>query len=155
MLIWLHLIAATVWIGGILFLSLVLVPVLRAQSQQTFAQTFFRMAAQRFKLYARMSMIVLIFTGLFLLHQRSLFSLPIADWPSILLIKLSLVALLIALSLFHEIVIGPRVKLIRKTPEAHRMPHQQRLLWISPWINRTTVLLSLGILYVAVLLAQA
>ena len=153
-LIWLHLVAATVWIGGILFLALVFVPVLRNQSNQTFAQTFFRAVAQRFRIVARVAIILLIVTGILLLDQRALFSLPFDRWPSILLVKLLLVSVLIAISLFHELIIGPKVKFIKEIPESVRTQSQHILLRMSPWINRTIALLSVSILYTAAILAR-
>lgn len=151
---WGHVVAATLWIGGMLFLSLVFVPVLKAESHQVVVQSFFRSVAQRFRIFARWAMVLLILTGLVLLDQRMILSLPLNTWSAALFAKLGLVFLLIGVSPIHEMLLGPRVGSIKEIPEHVRTTNQQRLLRISPWISRLTALLGLSVLYVATILAR-
>ena len=48
-LMWLHLLAAVAWIGGMLFLSVVLVPVLRRERFASQKALLFRTTARRFR----------------------------------------------------------------------------------------------------------
>ena len=49
LLVWFHLLAAIAWIGGMLFLSVVLVPVLRCEPFASQKAVLFRAIAGRFR----------------------------------------------------------------------------------------------------------
>jgi len=81
LLVWLHLLAAIAWIGGMLFLSVVLVPVLRCEPFASQKAVLFRAIARRFRSVVWSAITILLFTGPLLLHQRGI---PITDpsaWP--------------------------------------------------------------------------
>src|SRR5687767_7778159 len=90
-LIWLHLVAAVSWIGGMIFLSVVLVPVLKREPFASQKSALFLTAARRFRVVVWTAIAVLLFTGPLLAHQRGI---PIAspsEWPMIMATKLGLV----------------------------------------------------------------
>jgi uncharacterized membrane protein len=155
LLVWLHLLAAVSWIGGTIFLSVVLVPVLRREPFASQKALLFRTIARRFLAVVWGAIAVLLFTGPLLLHQRGI---PIAHpsgWPMILAVKLGLVAILFLLTLTHDLIIGPRVGKILQRPTESRTRFDHALLLWSPWIARLSLVLTLAVLFAAVMLVRS
>lgn len=154
-LVWLHLIAAVGWIGGTIFLSLVLAPSYRALASKPDAGALFRTSAKRFRLVVWGAVVVLLLTGpmLVLSHGWPLFE-P-TRWPSPLRIKLSLVAALLLMTLAHDLVLGPRVRAILALPPDKRAASDQTILAAASWLPRAALVLSLAVLFVAVMLARS
>ena len=154
-LTWLHLLAAVSWIGGMMFLSVVLVPVLRREPFASQRALLFRTIARRFRVVVWGAIAVLLFTGPPLLHQRGI---PIADpsgWPMVLAVKLGLVAILLLSTLTHDLIIGPRVGRIMQLPTESRTRFDHPLVVWSPWIARFSLFLALAVLFAAVLLVRS
>jgi uncharacterized membrane protein len=154
LLIWLHLLAAVSWIGGMIFLSLVLVPVLKREPFASQKALLFRTIGRRFRAVVWGAIAVLLFTGPLLLHQRGI---PLADplgWPMVLAAKLGLVAILLILTLTHDLIIGPRVVKILQLPTESRTRLDHALVVWSPWIARCSLFLALAVLFAAVMLAR-
>ncbi|OGW50778.1 MAG: hypothetical protein A2V62_11400 [Nitrospirae bacterium RBG_19FT_COMBO_58_9] len=154
-LTWLHLLAAVSWIGGMMFLSVVLVPVLRREPFASQRALLFRTIALRFRVVVWGAIAVLLFTGPLLLHQRGI---PITDpsgWPLILATKLGLVTILLLLTLTHDLILGPRAGRILQLPMESRTRFDQALVRWSPWVARFSLVLVLAILFVAVLLVRS
>ncbi|MEK7764034.1 MAG: DUF4149 domain-containing protein [Nitrospirota bacterium] len=153
-LIWLHLLAAVSWIGGTIFLSLVLAPSYRALASKPDAGALFRTSAKRFRLVVWGAVAVLLLTGPLLVvgHGWPLFE-P-ARWPSLLGIKLLLVALLLLMTLAHDLVLGPRVRAILALASDKRTDSDRRILAAASWLPRVTLVLALALLLAAVMLAR-
>ena len=154
-LVWIHLIAAVGWIGGTIFLSLVLAPSYRAMASKPDAGALFRTSAKRFRLVVWGAVAILLLTGplLVLSHGWPLFE-P-SRWPSVLGIKLSLVAALLLMTLAHDLVLGPRVRAILAVPPDRRTASDQTILIAATWLPRAALVLSLAVLFVAVMLARS
>ncbi|MEQ1628534.1 MAG: DUF4149 domain-containing protein [Nitrospira sp.] len=154
-LVWIHLIAAVGWIGGTIFLSLVLAPSYRALASKPDAGALFRTSAKRFRLVVWGAVVVLLLTGpmLVLSHGWPLFE-P-TRWPSPLGIKLSLVAALLLMTLAHDLVLGPRIRAILALPPDKRAASDQTILAAASWLPRAALVLSLAVLFVAVMLARS
>ncbi|HZS94854.1 MAG TPA: DUF4149 domain-containing protein [Chloroflexota bacterium] len=150
LVVWLHLLAAVSWIGGMVFLSLVLVPALKRDAASSQRAALFRAIALRFRAVVWSSVGVLLVTGPILLAQRSLSLLEPSRWPSALATKLSLVLLLVALTGSHDFVVGPRVSRLQLVPESDRTAIDRLLIAWSPWLARFSLLLALMILLLAV-----
>lgn len=73
---WLHLRAATVWIGGLAFVSLVLVPTLRSPGLRPQALLLLRTTGRKFQRIAYASFVTLAVTG-----AATCISRPAARWP--------------------------------------------------------------------------
>lgn len=157
--IWLHLIAAAIWIGGTVFLATVLVPMIRRPEYRSMAPTILQWAGERFHRVGWASLLVLIVTGLFNLAYRQF---PWADvgnplgWTSpfgqILILKLVLVAMILALSVVHDAVIGPRATAAwRQDPTSERA---QRIRQQASWIGRINLLLSLIVVALGAMLVR-
>lgn len=101
--IWIHILAAMVWIGGMAFVSLVLVPSLRRMDDQTLRAEFLKLLARRFRVVAWASILVLIATGmtnLALLGQRPSLE---TSFGRVLTVKLIAVGVMLALTGLHDV----------------------------------------------------
>jgi uncharacterized membrane protein len=99
----LHVLAALVWIGGMLFVALVLVPVVRAQADPALRARLFHQVGVRFRAVGWAALLVLLATGLANFWMRPyLLSLTRFQW------KLGLVLVALVLSALHDFVLGPR-----------------------------------------------
>lgn len=155
LLVWFHLLAAVSWIGGTIFLSVVLVPVLKREPFASQRALLFRTIARRFRAGVWGAIAVLLFTGPLLLHQRGI---PIADpsgWPMGLAVKLGLVAILLLATLTHDLILGPRVGRIVQLPTESRTRFDHALVAWSPWIARFSLFLALAVLFAAVVLVRS
>lgn len=101
-LVALHLLGAVVWIGGMLFLGLVLAPVLRHRPPAERA-ALASAVGRRFLRIAWPTLGVLLLTGSILWALRG-FHLTL-----VLIAKLALVAVILILSLLHDFLLGPRL----------------------------------------------
>ena len=137
-----------------IFLSVVLVPILKREPFASQKTVLFLAMARRFRVVVWGVIAVLVCTGPLLLHQRGI---PIADpsrWPAILVIKLGLVTILLFLTFTHDLIIGPRVGRILQTPIESRTGFDRTLIVWSPWIARSSLFLTLAVLLAAVVLVR-
>lgn len=86
-LVWIHLLAAVVWVGGMVFLSVVLVPVMKRDGGFARHVVLFRTIAYRFRAVVWGAMGILVLTGLVMAVGRSIPLLEPRQWPTILLPK--------------------------------------------------------------------
>lgn len=152
---WVHLIAAVVWIGGMVFLSLVLVPILRSSGFTEDMRAVFRAVAQRFRLVVWGAILILLVTGLLMLAVRFGGSDSGFHMPTILLIKLPVVGLLIALTAAHDFWVGPQVRNLSTIPPDRRTTGQELLIRLSPIMARVSLILSLVVLLLGLAVARA
>lgn len=153
-LTWLHLLAAVSWIGGMIFLSVVLVPSLKREGGLSQRAALFRTIAFRFRFVVWVSVGVLVITGPMLLAQRGLSLLAPSQWPTVFAAKFGLVVTLLALTGAHDFVVGPRVSRIQQQPVSDRTRIDRALAAWSPWLARLSLLLALIILLLAVALVR-
>jgi uncharacterized membrane protein len=154
LLVWIHLLAALLWIGGLLFLSLIVVPLFKQEPFSTQCRPFFKAVALRFRSFVWGAIAVLLITGPLLLNQRLEVAWPPAAWPRVLQVKLTLVCLLLLLTALHDVALGPRVGRILAVPEARRSDRDRRLVHSARWAPRLSLLIALGILFCAVMLVR-
>jgi uncharacterized membrane protein len=150
-LVWLHLLAAVAWIGGMAFLSLVLVPVLKREPFAAQRGALIRAAALRFRFVVWSAIGVLLATGPWLAVRRGWSP---GAWPSVLTVKLLLVVFLLTLTVAHDFFLGPRVSRIVARPETSRTDAERLLVAGSSWLPRLSLLLALVVLATAVTLAR-
>jgi putative copper export protein len=155
--VWLHIVAAFVWLGGMLFLGLVGAPVLRRVESPQVRAELFRTLGERFRLVGWVSIGTLVVTGVLNLYFRGLLRAESIGSPDFwetryghsLAWKLAIVTAMIGLSAAHDFVLGPRSShLDPRTPEA-----ASARPWAS-WLARLNALLGLAILFVAIRLAR-
>ena len=116
-IITIHVLAAMLWLGGMLFLGAVGAPVLRAVQPDELRQRLFSELGRRFRTLGWVAIGTLLLTGTANLHFRGLLQWrgvlgEAAFWGStyghVLAVKLAAVTLMIGVSALHDFVLGPR-----------------------------------------------
>ena len=158
----LHLLAAIVWVGGTLFLVVVVVPLTRSGAiPRPQAVVLLRLMARRFRPVAWAAIGVLVATGIFLAWAHwnvSPSGLLTEDGTLVqtLRAKVVLVAVAIVLSAVHDFVMGPRVTVLAEAastggpPSAALIQARRRLVLLA----RANVAIVLAILVVAVMVGR-
>ncbi|AFS83636.1 CopD family protein [Candidatus Nitrosopumilus sediminis] len=151
---WIHLVAASIWVGGSLFIGIVFSPLLKTMTNsiEERMQIMIRVG-RRFNKIAVPSLIILMVTGLYTSHV--LLSKPelliSTSYGTFLIIKIILVIALIITYAVH-------VRVIRKDIEEKIMSNQmpeseiQKLRKKIIILGEITVVLSIAILFFASLL---
>ena len=157
--VWLHILAATVWLGGMLFLSLVVTPALRRAGEPRFALEVLRFAGRRFRSVGWTCLAVLLATGVvnFLGRGYGFAVLGQAEfWLSpfghAFAAKLALVALVAALSAIHDFHIGRAATEAMSSRPGSR--EAENLRHMAAWIGRANIILSLVITAFAVMMVR-
>jgi len=156
--VWLHVMAATIWIGGLFFLMLVVVPWLRSGASAEPARLL-RETAGRFRTVAWACFAILLVTGTFNLWMRGVrpANFVSADWlvspyGSVVVAKLVVFLVLIALSARHDFVIGPKAAAaIQQAPQS---PETARLRREASLHGRVNALLALVLVALAVMIVR-
>ncbi|MEM4252018.1 MAG: CopD family protein [Candidatus Nitrosotenuis sp.] len=151
---WIHLVCAAIWVGGSLFIAIVFAPLLKtmAPTVEERLQIMIK-AGRRFNKIAIPSLVILIATGIFNVHQMILrpdFLLS-TSYGIMVVIKIILVIALL-------ISFGAHVRIIRKEVEQKIVQKQLSEVQIAKLrkkiiiVGETTVVISIAILFVAALL---
>ena len=146
-LITLHVIAALIWVGGVAFIGLALMPALRGMDPKT-RMAAIRGAGRRFRYIGWSALLVLVVTGLMMIHRWGIFETGLLS-HKLLTMKLVFVLLMLMCSGLHDWYLGPRIAAAVRAGED---PGPARA-W-SGRLGRLTMLLSLAIVILAVLLAR-
>lgn len=154
-LISLHVVAAVAWIGGMLFLSLVLAPLVRQGHDSPERRAMFRSAARRFRPIAWAAILILLVTGPILLAQRQIGLRDPSAWPNVLAIKLGLVAGLLVMTVAHDLFLGPKVAQIMAKPARANTSWEQIVVNSSRWLPRLSLVVALAIIVAAAILARS
>ena len=137
---WLHVVAAMTWIGGMLFIALVLVPVTRRLEDAALRTRLVHTIGLRFRTVGWIAIAVLVATGLGnLWHEPALLG------ATRLHAKLGLVAFAIVLSAVHDFDLGPRAGAPGADPS---------LRVRASWLARLNVLVVLAIVLLGLSLSD-
>ncbi len=146
-IIWIHLVAAMFWIGGMLFFVLVFIPSLQEDLSNTQKTALISRVGKRFRTSGWIALGILFGTGLLSLYHRGL---SLADYGKPLWIKLALVFLMVSLSFLHDMVLGPRsIRISQTTTGSHRLRIMVR------WMARFNLIVGLLVVLAAVYLVHA
>ena len=148
LILWIHILAAIAWVGGMIFITLVIVPVERGIQDNKLRYELVNKIGTRFKYLGWGGIIILITTGLYNSLQK------ISAWNDLvntsygktLLLKLALVFIMISLSIIHDFYLGP--KLVERGTEG-RATNLTRFLTI---LARGNLFLGLLVILLAVTL---
>jgi copper resistance protein D len=151
----LHVLAAVAWIGGMVFLSTVLVPLLGTEHASSERVALFRIAARRFRIVVWLSILVLLSTGPVLLHARNVSLILPNAWPTVVRIKIALVIFLLLLTVAHDLFSGQHVNRIRAMPVIARTASDNVLVKASLWVPRLALIAGILVLLAAVVLARS
>lgn len=157
--VWLHILAAATWIGGMLFLALVVIPVTRQPEYRGAAVGLIRQTGRRFRWVGWVCLGLLVLSGLFNLAYRGYVLTDLwtgrlwqGPFGQALGIKLFLVALILLSSALHDFLIGPRTMAAWQAQP--NSPDAQRLRRQASWMGRINLLLALAVIALAVSLVR-
>lgn len=153
---WAHLVSAAIWVGGSLFIGVVLAPLLKTISESAEQRLAIMIrVGRKFNRIAIPSLLILIITGVyksynFLIKPDMLFS---TNYGAVLIIKLILVMILVAIFIAHVRIIRPQVE---KKIELREMSNDsfQKLRATIISLGRIIVIISVVILLLAALLNE-
>lgn len=153
---WAHLVSAAIWVGGSLFIGVVLAPLLKTISESAEQRLAIMIrVGRKFNRIAIPSLLILIITGVyksynFLIKPDMLFS---TNYGTILIIKLILVMILVAIFIAHVRIIRLQVE---KKIELREMSNDsfQKLRATIISLGRIIVIISVVILLLAALLNE-
>lgn len=156
--VWTHILAATIWIGGMLFLVLVVVPWLRSGSR-TNAGLFLKETGERFRNVGWVCFGVLLVTGTYNLWFRGvrLSDFVRREWlespfGKTVLVKLAAFLLVLLVSAIHDFIVGPQAtRILAADPNSAAARLQRRR---ASLLGRVNVLLALVLVAAGVLLVR-
>jgi len=151
---WIHLLAAITFIGGWMFVQLVVSPSLtegKAKSPSMEAIEMVKKVGQRFKTVGWVSLMVLIFTGASQLLDESGSARIETSWGLIMMLKLFVFAIVGGLIFVHDLILDPY-----GVPAKGYKGEAQPLMFSGKvvWVQRTILGLSLAVLFIAVYLSS-
>jgi putative copper export protein len=152
----LHIVAALLWLGGMLFLAVVAAPVLRGVDPEL-RRRLFDSLGYRFRTVGWICIAVLLATGTANLSYRGFLRLGVlregAFWDSpfglALAWKLAMVAVMVVFSALHDFWLGPAAG--RHPPGS---PAAVRLNRVASWLARLNALAGLVLIIAAARLAR-
>ncbi len=149
---WIHVIAATIWVGPQIFLFVAAVPAIRTVEDAQARARAMRVLTTRFGYLAWGAMLVLVITGIGNLYERdeSVEFLFDRNFGIIFQVKMTLVIAVVAMTALHSFVIGPRMMKAQEsaTEEAKLAPARR----LSIIVSAAGLIASLAILFCGVLL---
>ena len=153
---WLHVLAATIWVGPQIFLFVAAVPAIRTVEDAQARARAMRVLTSRFGYLAWGAMVVLVITGI-----GNLFEIAPVDpeeiwdlnYGAIFIAKMALTGAVIVLTALHSFVIGPRMLSMQESARDEGEVASMRR--VSIIVSGAGLLLSLGILFCAALLDTA
>ncbi|HKU33478.1 MAG TPA: CopD family protein [Candidatus Nitrosotalea sp.] len=154
LIMWAHLVAASIWVGGSIFIGIVLAPLLKTMSDSIEGRLAIMIrVGRKFNKLAIPSLIVLIVTGIY--NSSNLLSKPTlilsTTYGQILMIKVILVIILLITFAVHVRLIRTEIeKKIESRQISDELLQKIRSKIIA--LGRITVIVSIAILLMAALL---
>ena len=104
---WIHLVSAITWIGGQLFILVILLPIMRTALPRNERTLLFAQVGRRYAVVSWIALALLVVTGFFNGQRRGIdwSRLPDSTYGQILLAKLIIVAVVIVITLVHALVL--------------------------------------------------
>ena len=154
LVVWIHLVFSSIWVGGSIFLGLVLAPLLKKTMPDLNKRiSFMVIVGRRFNYLGGSSLLILVITGIY--NARSFIGQPSMLFEStygyVLLAKIILVCILFIIYIIHVLILNKNVEkqiLERKVPNEYFTSLRSKIILLG----RATVGLSIAILYLAALL---
>jgi putative copper resistance protein D len=149
---WLHILAATVWVGPQIFLFVAAIPAVRSVEDAQQRARALRILTQRFGYLALAAFVVLLITGIGNMYEQdeSVDVLFDRRWGTIFEVKMTLVIITAALTALHAFVLGPRLMRMQEANQDEaRVAGMRR---VSIMVSAANALLAFGILFSASLL---
>ena len=147
--VYLHILFAALWIGGMLFLPLVLLPGIRQHPDRI---ALLYKTGLQFRFYGWIALTALLVTGLANIHLRGLpftgaFFLH-SDYGRLVCWKLLVFAAILVVSGAHDFMFG------RKALEDFQASENKNFKLLARWSGRVNLLLSLVMAFLGVVLSR-
>jgi len=144
--VWLHIIGGAFWIGGMLFLPLVLLPGIKDHPDR---KNLLMATGLKFRFYGYIVLAMMFITGLLNIYLRGLsFSFNffiMTRYGQLVELKIILFVLMITISLLHDLIVG------RKAVE---QMENKNIKLIARWTGRLLLLISLILAYIGVVISR-
>jgi len=144
--VWLHIVGASFWIGGMLFLPFVLLPGIKNHPDR---KNLLMATGLKFRFYGYIVLAMLFITGLLNIYFRGLsFSFNFfirTRYGQLVELKIILFVLMITISLLHDLIVGR--KAIEQT-------ENQNIKLIASWTGRLLLLIALIMAYIGVVISR-
>ena len=151
---WIHLLAAITFIGGWMFVQLVVRPSLtegKARVPSMEALEMVKKVGQRFKMVGWVSLMALVFTGASQLLDESGSARIETSWGLIMMLKLFVFAIVGGLIFVHDLILDPYgVSAKSKKTEMEPFLFSGKVVWVQ----RAILSLSLAVLFIAAYLTS-
>jgi putative copper export protein len=144
--VWLHIVGAAFWIGGMLFLPLVLLPGIKDSPDR---RNLLMGTGLKFRFYGYIVMAMMAITGLLNIYLRgidftwSFFIL--SSYGQLVIYKIILFVLMLAISLLHDLFVG------RKALEKME---NENIKIIARWTGRLLLLIALAMAFLGVIISR-
>jgi len=145
--VWLHVIGGAFWIGGLLFLPLVLLPGIRDHPDR---KKLLQSIGLKFRVYGYIVLGIVFITGLLSIYFRgiSFSSQPFTEsrYGALVTLKIILFVTMMMLSLFHDLLVDKKA--------GTQMPDDKVLKMISKWTGTVLLIISLVIALIGVMISR-
>lgn len=157
--VWIHIVAAIVWIGGMLTLVTVIIPITRQPEMVGVGARFLSPIALRFRRIAWWSLLGLVLTGTLNTLLRGIgpvdvLTLDILEtaYGRAWAVKVALVGAALLLSYIHDFRVGPRLSVLQRQgpPSEEARVLRRRVLLLA----RANAILAMAIVLLAVALPR-
>lgn len=145
--LFIHVVCVIFWVGGMLFLSLVIGPYVRTLEDFSAKAQIYKMVGARYRFWSWIAIGLIITTGLLNMYLMGfppslILNPPFHGTPfgRPVMVKLGLLTILLSLSIYHDFVLGPKS---RGSAEYAKK---------AKFFGRTNLILALLIILVAVML---
>ncbi len=157
--VWLHIMAAVAWVGGTLFLVLVLVPAIRQEEFRRIGSALIRFTGLRFRWVGWVCFAIFIITGSVNLAARGIGFAELMEAPfwqgsfgRTLALKLALVAAILGISALHDFRLGPRAAAAWEADPSSA--ETLRLRRTAVQLGRWNLLLALAVILLGIMLVR-
>ena len=155
-----HILAAIIWLGGMFFIAIVMVPVLRRLEPPQKRIEVLSATAIRFRMVSWIAILVILVTGVLNAVNRGVTLQAISTgeffssyFGKILTSKLILVLAMLVLSAIHDFILGPRlIELLSSSSPDSFQKLQKNRRYVS-WLARINALLGISVVACAVMLS--
>jgi len=144
--VWLHIVGVSFWIGGMLFLPLVLLPAIKDHADR---RNLLMVTGLKFRFIGYIVLALLLITGILNMYLRGIDVswrfLVMSRYGQLVITKLILFFSILAISLVHDI--QARKRLLSEEG-------QRKFKIIARWSGRMLLLISLTMAYIGVVLSR-
>lgn len=144
--VWLHIIGVSFWIGGMLFLPMVLLPGIKNHPDR---RDLLMATGLKFRFYGYIVLTLLLITGILNIYLRGIDVswrfLTVSRYGNLVIAKFILFLLILAVSLVHDVQARKRLQ---------SEEEQQRFRLVARWSGRILLLISLTMAFIGVILSR-